>query len=117
MYNSVSEKVPVEKKKNDKEKLLKELDRLNNMYQKGRISEDKYDAEYDRINNELKAITEIPVPRIKRSVEELEAILCEDWKNMYDKLSRENKRAFWRSLIAEIRLNEDSSFVKSIELI
>lgn len=117
IYNSISEKAPVEKKKNDKEKLLKELDRLNNMYQKGRISEDKYDAEYDCINNELKAITEIPIPRIKRPVEELETILCEDWKNMYDKLSRENKRAFWRSLIAEIRLNEDSSFVKSIELI
>lgn len=93
------------------------MDRLNNMYQKGRISEEKYDSEYDRINNELKIIAEIPKQRVRRPAVELEAILCEDWKTMYDKLSRENKRAFWRSLIAEIRLNEDNSFVKSIELI
>lgn len=32
----------------------KELDRLNNMYQKGRISEEKYDAEYARISDILK---------------------------------------------------------------
>lgn len=117
IINSVSEKLPVEKKQVDKDKLIKELDRLNNMYQKGRIPEDKYDIEYDRISFEIQKLTEVPKTRIKRSYDELEAILCSDWRDMYDHLTRENKRAFWRSLIEEIQLNEDNSFVKSIILI
>lgn len=115
--NNITAKENVQKKKPDRQKLVSELDRLNNMYQKGRISEEKYDSEYERITNALKELSEEPKQLPKRSYDELEAILCSGWQEMYIKLTRENKQAFWRSLIKEIHLNEDNSFVKTIDLI
>lgn len=115
--NSISTKELVEKKKPNRQKLTDELERLNNMYQKGRLAEDKYDIEYMRLTCEIQALDELPQRIPRRSYKELESILCSGWREVYDKLSRENKRAFWRSLINEIYLNEDSSFVKTIVLI
>lgn len=114
---NISAKESVEKKKPDRQKLTAEIERLNNMYQKGRLSEDRYDAEYMRLTVEIQALDELPKLLPRRSYKELEAILCSGWRDVYDKLSRENKRAFWRSLINEIYLNEDNSFVKTIVLI
>lgn len=115
--NSITSKKSVEKAKPDRQKLNQELERLNNMYQKGRISETKYDTEYERITVALKNLAEAPKQLPRKTYDELEAILCSGWRDMYDKLSRTNKQAFWRSIIKEIHLNEDNSFVKTIDLI
>lgn len=115
--NSIQEKEAVEKKKPDKGKLSAELDRLNNMYQKGRINEEHYDREYTRITHELKLLSETPKQPPKRSYEDISAILCAGWQDMYNRLDREHRRAFWHSLIKQIHLNEDNSFVKDIDLI
>lgn len=37
----------------------------------------------------------------------LEELLDTDFRTMYDQLSQENRRAFWRSIIQEIHVNED----------
>ena len=37
----------------------------------------------------------------------LEELLDTDFRTMYDQLSQENRRAFWRSIIKEIHVNED----------
>lgn len=115
--NSIKQKEPIEKKKPDKQKLSAELDRLNNMYQKGRIDENRYDSEYSRITAQLKQLSEAPKQIPKRSYEDISEILCSGWQDMYNRLDREHKRAFWHSLIKQIHLNEDNSFVKSIDLI
>lgn len=113
----ISNQAPIEKKKPSNEKLLAELDRLNIMYQKGRISTEKYDSEYERVSSQIKALTVEALPTPKRSYDELEAVLCSGWREMYDHLTRENKRAFWRSIVSEIHLNTDNSFVKSVDFL
>ena len=104
-------------KKPSKEKLLAELDRLNNMYQKGRISDEKYDSEYERISSDIKAMSIETLPVPKRSYKELETVLHSGWHEMYEHLSRQNKQAFWRSIIKEIHLNTDNSFVNFIDFL
>ncbi|WP_302327654.1 recombinase family protein [Enterocloster lavalensis] len=117
LLTRISAQAPVEKKKPSKEKLLAELDRLNNMYQKGRISDEKYDSEYERISSDIKAMSIETLPVPKRSYKELETVLHSGWHEMYEHLSRQNKQAFWRSIIKEIHLNTDNSFVNFIDFL
>lgn len=88
------------------EKLQKELDRLNLLFQKDRIDWKYYNSEYSRIERELKELAQI-TPESKRDFSYLEQVLQSDFKTIYMKLTLENRRAFWRSTIKEIYLNAD----------
>lgn len=88
------------------EKLQKELDRLNLLFQKGRIGWDYYNKEYARLEEDLKELREqLPDPEPDFSY--LESVLQSDFRSMYTKLTPENQRSFWRSIIKEIHLKED----------
>lgn len=111
-YKVKCEKIEKEKEKQKKkqspEKLRKELDRLNFLFQKGRIEWDYYNEEYSRVESELNDLqNSLPEPAPNYSY--LEELLNTDFRTMYDQLSQENRRAFWRSIIQEIHINEDST--------
>ncbi len=97
----------------------KELDRLNNMYQKGRITEEKYDAEYTRISNILKEHEDnvLCFPTNPKSFDKIKQTLSGDWISIYQSLDRENKRAFWRSIIESIECNIDSGTIKKVNFL
>ena len=97
------------------EKLQKELERLNLLFQKGRIEWDYYSEEYDRIENELHELQQIR-PEPQRDFSYLEEILQADFRTIYAQLTPENRRSFWRSTIKEIHLDEDFS-VKSVDFL
>lgn len=97
------------------EKLNKELDRLNLLFQKDRITWEYYAAEYDRIEKELKEIS-TALPEVEKDFTYLEQLLQSDFRKIYEQLTPENRRAFWRSTIEEIHLNEDST-VKNIDFL
>lgn len=78
-------------------KLNQELDRLNLLFQKGRINENYYDKEYDKIKIEINSLKSTP----QRKNIELE----NEWQKVYQNLSREGKRTFWRSFIDRIEIN------------
>lgn len=88
------------------EKLQKELERLNLLFQKGRIAWEYYSVEYDRIEKELAALSTV-LPESKKDFSYLEQLLQTDFISLYTQLNLESRRAFWRSLIREIHLNED----------
>lgn len=97
------------------EKLQKELERLNLLFQKGRIEWEYYSKEYDRIEKELVELSNIR-PETKKDFSYLERLIQSDFRTMYDNLSLENRRAFWRSTIKEIHLNDDYT-VKYVEFL
>ncbi|MDO4313615.1 MAG: hypothetical protein Q4C52_11085, partial [Eubacteriales bacterium] len=111
-YKIRVEKIEEMKKKTAKtrtpQKLQHELERLNLLFQKGRIEWDYYSAEYDRIEKELHELSQIR-PQEERDYTYLEELLKADFRNIYGKLSLENRRAFWRSTIKQIHINEDST--------
>lgn len=118
-YKLRCEKIEKEQKKKKKtqtpEKLQKELERLNVLYQKGRIEWEYYNNEYDRIQDELNKLLNTP-PEQNHDYSELEDLLNSDFKTMYLKLTPENRRAFWRSTIKQIYLNENGS-IKSVDFL
>ena len=94
----------------------KELDRLNNMYQKGRIAEDKYDSEYERITNIIKDYENsiVSFPTSQKSFDKIKNTLSGNWIEIYQSLDRENKRAFWREIIESIECNTDTGTIKRV---
>ena len=84
-----------------------ELERLNTMFLKGRITEEKYDTEYSRLQTlleENKARLEAYNPD---KIEKLKEIFCTDWQEQYNQLSKLNKKIFWKQIIKKVELNED----------
>lgn len=111
----VKEKQKQKKKTRTPESLQKELERLNTLYQKGRITWDYYNDEYDRIEKELNDLTSAR-PAQERDYSFLEELLKTDFKDIYGKLSPQNRQAFWRSIIQEIYLNEDNT-IKAVDFL
>lgn len=94
-------------------KLQAELERLNYGWQKGRIGVEDYDREFMRLNRQIKGLQDNETaPDYKR----IDDILNKDWKEVYQGLSDESKRAFWRSFAKEIHVtwNSDIHEIKEV---
>lgn len=88
--------------------IRQELERLNIMYQKGRISDAYYDEQYtilsERLNLSLQEDNIIPLQAYKP----IQNTLKDDWKEIYLELDAAHKKAFWKSIIKEIYVDEKS---------
>lgn len=91
----------------DKDALRAEMDRLNYMYQKNRISTEAYEAEISRIENKL---DEVEMQPQKRDFSNLQGFLESDFKKIYTTFTRDEKRAMWLSIIDRIELNGDGTY-------
>ena len=88
------------------EELKKEMERLNMMFRKGRISEEEYDKEYIAAEKALKKIDIEEKPE-ERNLDGLKGLLELDYKSLYAELDREHKKAFWRNIIKEFSIDEN----------
>lgn len=96
---------PKKNPKIDKSKdYKKELDRLNTMYQKGRIDDDYYDSEYERLITLIKENE--PKSEDTSAFQNVQNVFIGDWKELYQELDTEHKKMFWRQTIKEIHLDE-----------
>lgn len=106
-----------QKKKNlidNAKKYEQELDRLNTMFLKGRITEEYYDTEYLRLNDLIaqnKALTQE-----QWHVTPLQEIFFENWKEMYNGLDKLHKKLFWREVIKQIIVDENMNVIDVIFL-
>lgn len=105
-YTKIDEKRKKALESKSPEKLQKELDRLNLLFQKDRISWEYYNKEYDRIESELTELSQFQ-PEAPHDFTHLENLLQTDFKAIYANLTPENRRTFWRSSVKEIHLKED----------
>ena len=105
---------PVQRPKVDKvKKLEQELERVNYQFQKNRISIEKYDEQYEDL---VKRIAEARAEEVAaekppelKDLEPLREFLKMDILSAYPTLSREEKRALWRSVIDQIIVSGDGS--------
>ena len=88
----------------DRKKYEDRLKRINNAYFLGNIEED----EYIRVTNEIKSIIadiSDEKPKVdKKDIEELKRVITPNFREIYEGLTRENKRAVWLSIIKEIKV-------------
>lgn len=100
-------------KNNNAEKAQKikvEMDRLNMMFRKGRIDEEEYDTEYLKLDKKLKDLDIEETPQ-ERDLDALKGLLETDYRGLYDQLTKENKKAFWRRIIKEFTIDENKQIV------
>lgn len=90
-----------------------ELDRLNIMYQKGRISEEYYDSQYSILSRQLNG-PDTNVITVE-SFAPLQKIFSGNWKSVYEELDAEHRNAFWKSIITEIRLDMKTRKISSFQ--
>ena len=91
-------------------KLKAELDRLNMMFRKGRISEEEYDTDYLKMEKQIKALDVEEAPP-QKDLDALKGILESDYRTIYSHLTKENKKAFWRNTIKEFAIDENKLIV------
>lgn len=93
----------------DNEKKIKslraELDNLNYIFMKKRISVAEYDRLYEKTETKIKNLELVPTKNVDTA--HLTAFLSSGWRNGYDIMNRENKRTLWRNLIKEIHVDRD----------
>ena len=94
--------------------LEQELERLNTMYLKGRISEVFYDTEY------LRLTTLIDRNKANTSVEQhskrIKEVFSNSWVETYMEMDKLYKKLFWREIIKEIIVDENMNVIDVIFL-
>lgn len=99
---------------NNVSKYRAELDRLNTMFLKGRISEEYYDTEYLRLNyliGQYEASSQS-----HDSVKHLQDVFVSDWKEMYKDLDKLHRKFFWRDVIRQIIVDDNMNVIDVIFL-
>lgn len=91
--------------KNELPGLTEELSRLNNMYQKGRITESHYEEQYEMIYNKINEIEN--TTQIKAPTKAIE-VLSGNWYELYIQLDKEHKNVFWKSILKEVTIDEST---------
>lgn len=99
---------------NNATKYREELDRLNTMFLKGRISEEYYDTEYLRINDLIGQYGDSR--RSHDSIKHLRDVFVSDWKEMYKDLDKLHRKFFWRDVIRQIIVDDNMNVIDVIFL-
>ena len=84
-----------------------EMNRLNVMYQKGRITDTFYDSQY-----ELRKLAELSsLLDIKQTIDKRENLLSffkGNWIDLYNSLDAANKKVFWKKYIKDIQVDRET---------
>lgn len=107
---SIEEEQPKNRNAEKAAKLKAEVDRLNMMFRKGRISEEEYDTDYMKLEKQIKKLDVEEAPP-KKDLDALKGILESDYRTIYSHLTKENKKAFWRNTIKEFAIDENKNIV------
>ena len=91
----------------DKAALKRKLTRLKELYLDDLISIEDYRKDYQIYTEALNNITDV-VQQAPPNFSAVEKILTNDFREIYEDLSREEKRTLWRSAISEIRIDRDN---------
>jgi len=96
--------------------IKRKLDRLTDLYVNEAIDMEKYRRDYERYTAQL---AEQPAPIQQESrpdFERLAQILSQDYRSIYDAMTREEKRTLWHSVIKELHINRDLEVVRIVFL-
>ena len=103
--------------KGNTEKIKAELSRLNILFQKGRISEEYYDEQYDLLDRKLKEESAHQNLVSLESYLNIQEHFSGDWLNLYQKLDTKHKRAFWKNFIKEIHIDPKTHKISGFEFL
>lgn len=95
-------------------KYTAEMERLNNMFLKGRITEEYYDTEYLRLNDLIGQYKDSTLSQTRSK--RLKEVFSADWKETYSNLDRLHRKLFWRDTVRQIIVDDNMSVIDVIFL-
>ena len=101
-------KVHTQKKQNTDaqiKSIKKKLSKLSELYIDDMISKTDYSKKYAELTEKLEELSK--PAEISRTPAEVAELFAPGWQDIYKSLTRENKQAFWKLKIKEIRLFKD----------
>jgi DNA invertase Pin-like site-specific DNA recombinase len=85
------------------------IDRLNYSWQTGKIrTVEQYEKQYADLAKELEEAKKDQQNVVVKDFSKIEAILQSGWKEIYNALDEEHKKAFWRSFVESIEIDWES---------
>lgn len=109
IIHAKSKAAPKKKNLEQQAKLRAELDRVNYMFEKGRLTIDAYEEKYNTLSNKLNTLIRehnINEDKIIQLTQNVPA----NWHELYEKLDLTGKQRFWHSIISDITIAEDNGF-------
>lgn len=104
-------------KKDSSSSIQAEIDRLNILFQKGRISEEYYDSQYEALSRKLNEIQSEANATNIETYEKLQRTFSGNWLEIYRNLDNAHKNAFWKSTIKSIEIDPDTHKLKGFHFI
>lgn len=88
--------------------LRTEMDRLNILFQKGRITEQYYDEQYEILEKKLSEADENSKCVSLESYKDVIQAFSGNWQDLYLELDKSHKQAFWKSTIKDIQIDKET---------
>lgn len=111
--NAENKAIPEKDKVKKRIKEIKsELENLTYVFRKGRISLKQYDLEYEELENELKKLNSLLIPN--SDIAAIKKFFNSNWRELYDSLEKDKKRAIWLNYIERIVLDENLNVIDVI---
>lgn len=92
--------------------LEQQKERLNYLYEKGRMDVDQYERKYTAIEEKIAELT----PEEVTNYTNVREVLKGDWKTLYGALDLEHRKLFWCRIIDRIVVNKNGNIVDVIFL-
>lgn len=94
-----------------------EMDRLNKLYQKGRISDEYYEEQYELLEAKLLSLDEPKHPDSLDAYRAIEKEITVNWLDIYQSLDLNHKQAFWKRIIKEIYIDKETHKVSGFSFL
>lgn len=92
--------------------LEREKERLNYLFEKGRMEVDLYEKKYAALDEEIASL----VPEEASNYTNVREVLQGDWRTLYAKLDRPHRKMFWGRIIDHIVVNKCGDIIDVIFL-
>ena len=89
----------------DTDAIRKELERLNILFQKGRITESYYDEQYEQLERKIRESEQQEKVTPLSSYRHLITAFSGNWQELYANLDKQHKQTFWKGTIKRIDVN------------
>lgn len=93
---------------NHPDSVLKEMKRLNILFQKGRITEGYYNEQYDILDTQLTEYHKQEKSLAPDASGSLIKSFSGSWRELYGQLDRAHKQTFWKSIVKDIQIHPDT---------
>ena len=102
---AVSEKKSKNNPARTKEQIEQEMERLNMMFQKDRISWEYYNEQYEALEKEKRSL--VVIKKDTRDYSHITKLLQSDFITMYQELDQTGRQSFWHGIIKQIYIDDN----------